>query len=141
MAEKPKTEQPTQPATSPAAPTQPDGFMQKMIAVFQEAMAQELVKFRAELKTSIDKIVKEQQDEAVKALKEGLGLEKDPVIHTSEIPGMIRKILLETLPSGKRTETTTTDVPAEGTDVTKTQDKTSSADKMFTEALKTKGAF
>ena len=121
--------------------TQPDGFMQKMIAVFQEAMAQELVKFRAELKTSIDKIVAEQQDEAVKALKDGLGLSKDQTIHMSELPGMVRKILLDSQPSGKRTETTTPDVPIEGNDLTKTKPQTDSPEKMFEAATKQRSVF
>ena len=79
--------------------------------------------------------VKKAQDEAVKALKTGLGLTTDPVVHVSEIPEMVRKMLQEgTNDATKRSQNPIGNKPAEGEDVTKKGGKAlPSADEMFKE--------
>lgn len=93
---------------------EPNGFMAKMMGAFKEAMELELVKFRADLQKQISQIVKEQQDLAVEALKAGLGIQKDTMIHMSELPGMVRKIMLDSGQVEKRTDNPITDVPTAG---------------------------
>lgn len=50
----------------------------------------------------MDEVVKEVQDELVSAIRKGVGLDDDPVIHLSEVQGLVRKMLLEK-DSGKKT--------------------------------------
>lgn len=52
--------------------------------------------------------------EMVAGLRKGVGLEKDPVVHLSEIEGLVRKVVLKETPHGKKSETTITDKPSAG---------------------------
>jgi hypothetical protein len=90
------------------------GFMDKMMAVFDEAMEKRMSTFWKQVETKMDEAITKVQDDAVQGLRKGLGINDDPVIHLSEMEGMVRKILLEEKPHGKRTETITKDKPTEG---------------------------
>lgn len=48
-------------------------------------------------------LVKAKEDEVEKALRKSFGLEKDPVIHASELPQFIRRLQLENAETGKET--------------------------------------
>lgn len=54
------------------------------------------------LATRIDEIVAATQDELVGAIRKGVGLEEDPVVHLSEVTSVVRKMLLEK-DEGKKT--------------------------------------
>jgi len=47
------------------------------------------------LQKRVDEVVEETQDELVAAIRKGVGLDDDPVIHLSEVSSVVRKILLE----------------------------------------------
>ena len=49
----------------------------------------------ARLATRIDEVVAATQDELVAAIRKGVGLDEDPVIHLSEVSAVVRKMLLE----------------------------------------------
>ena len=90
------------------------GFMEKMIAVFDEAMEKKMATFWKDVETRMDEAVKKVQDQAVLGLRKGLGISEDPVVHLSEMEGLVRKVVLEASEHGKRTETLTKDKPDEG---------------------------
>jgi len=47
------------------------------------------------LQKRIEEVVASTQDELVGAIRKGVGLEDDPVIHLSEVTSVVRKILLD----------------------------------------------
>jgi hypothetical protein len=112
------------------------GLVQKIEAVITEAMEAKFKVLEKRIETRMAAIVKDKEDEAVKALRKGLGLEQDPVVHLSEIEGMVRKIVLDEEPHGKRTETQTPDKPTEGIDLAKS--KVPKAEDTFNKLLEQK---
>lgn len=54
-------------------------------------------------------LVKAKETEVEQALRKSFGLEKDPVIHASELPGLIRRLQVENAELGKQTPTGATD--------------------------------
>ncbi len=54
------------------------------------------------LQKRIDEVVASTQDELVGAIRKGVGLDDDPVIHLSEVTSVVRKILLDQ-DAGKKT--------------------------------------
>jgi len=47
------------------------------------------------LTARVDELVKSTQDELVASIRKGVGLDKDPVVHLSEVTEVVRKMLLE----------------------------------------------
>jgi len=110
---------------------------EQIAAVMKEYGKTLAEQIKTDIREEMDKVVAETKNEAVEAIRKGLGLAKDPVIHLSEIEGIVRKIVLEKAEPGKRTETATPDKPTEGEDITKT--KLKSAEDLFKEQLAKKG--
>ena len=111
----------------------------QIIGVMKEYGKTLAEQIKTDIHTQMDKVIKETKDEMVSGIRKGLGLEKDPVLHLSEIEGVVRKIVLDDKPHGKRTETLTKDKPTEGaTDEPKTLP---SAEDMFKEKLEKKSVF
>jgi len=114
-------------------------FMDKVMAVFDEAIDLKMKDFWKRVDERMVEAIKKVEDQAVLALQKGLGIEKDPVIHLSELPEMVRKVILDTQDHGKRTETLTKDKPTEGpASAEKPPIKT--AQEMFEELQKKRGA-
>ena len=120
----------------PAPTTEQKAFMGKIMGVFNEAIDLKMQDFWKQVEKKMDEAVAKVQDQAVAGLRKGLGIEKDPVIHLSELPEMIRKTMLEIQPDGKRTETIIKDKPTEGAE---SERKLKSTDKAFEELMKKKG--
>lgn len=127
------------PTEEKGAKKPPEGFMDKMVAVFEESMEKKFAIFEKKLEERLSVITKEKEDEAVTALRKGLGLTKDPVIHLSEMEGMVRKILLDKEPHGKRTLTETGDKPTEGAELNKTKAIVPSAKDIYKDLMENKG--
>lgn len=120
----------------PPAPAEEKAFMDKLMAVFDEAIDLKMQKFWTEVNKRINDAIEKVQDQAVEALRKGMGVSKDPVIHLSELPGLVRKMQLEQQPHGKKTETVTKDKPTEGEPTEKTIPK---AEDRFKDLIKDKG--
>lgn len=90
------------------------GLRDQILSVMKEYGDNLAEQIKKDIKVKMDEVVKQTRDEMVGSLRKGLGLEKDPVVHLSEVEGMVRKIVLDEKPHGKRTETATPDKPAEG---------------------------
>ena len=114
-------------------------FMDKMMLVFEEAMDKKMSTFWTEVEKRMDNAVKKVQEQAITGLRKGLGINEDPVVHLSEIEGLVRKITLEAKDHGKRTETLTKDKPDEGKEGEPR--KLPSADDIFKAKLDKKGTF
>jgi len=110
---------------------------EKMVAVIKEYVDAAIAQVKLDVQKRMLEIKKEAEDELVTSVKTGLGLQKDNVVHMSEIEGMVRKILLDAVPPNKKTLTETPDKPAEG-DVTKTQKI--DMETQFNTLIKSKGA-
>jgi hypothetical protein len=93
---------------------------------------------KKEVLEDVMKTVENIKKEAANAVRKGLGIEQDPVVHLSDIQKEIRKALLEAAPPNKKTLTETPEKPAEG-EVTKTQKI--DVETRFNEMMKNKGAF
>lgn len=78
-------------------------LVQRMTAVFKEAMEQELTVFKGKLKDEREKIIKENEELLEKALRTSLGVDKDLPVTRSEIASIIRKAMLDEAESQKRT--------------------------------------
>jgi len=90
------------------------GFRDRVVGIMKEYGETLADQVKQDIKTEMEQVVKETKDELVGSIRKGLGLEKDPVIHLSEVEKVVRKIVLNEKPHGKRTETNTTDKPTEG---------------------------
>jgi hypothetical protein len=91
---------------------------EKLIAVMKEYMDQVLTEFKADITKRMAEEKVNIENELVSSVRTGLGIQKDPVIHLSEVEGVVRKIVLNTSGEAKKTLTETTDKPSEG-DLTK----------------------
>ena len=111
---------------------------EKMIQILKEYVETLIVQLKSDVEKRLIQERKAIEDELTTSVRAGLGITKDPAVHLSEVEGMVRKILLDVSPSGKKTITETTDKPAEG-DVTKTQKI--DVETRFNDMLKNKGAF
>src|SRR3989304_865115 len=85
----PKTET-TQKAVTDSSP-----IVQRMTAVFKEAMEQELTIFKAQLNEQREKIIKENEEILEKALRTSLGVDKDLPVTRTQIAEVVRKAMLE----------------------------------------------
>lgn len=90
-----------------------------------------------DIKKEMDQVIADTKKEAVEAIRRGIGLDKDPVIHLSEVEGLVRKIVLDNAEPGKRTETVTKEKPTEGPATEKPLIKT--AAEIHEELMKKKG--
>jgi len=84
------------------APAQ-KALVDRMAAVFKDALNQEMTTFREQLKAEREKIVKENEEELEKALRASLGVEKDLPVTRSQIAEVVRKAMLEEAETQKRT--------------------------------------
>ena len=75
----------------------------KVVKVMDEYGKMLMAQMKASLVKQMDEVVKATQDELVAAIRKGVGLEEDPVIHLSEVNALVRKMLLEK-DEGKKTE-------------------------------------
>ena len=123
----------------PAEAETEKGFMNRLMLVFEEAMEKKMSTFWTEVEKRMDEAVKKVQDQAVTGLRKGLGVSEDPVVHLSEIEGLVRKVTLEASGHGKRTETLTKEKPTEG--AIGEPKKLPAADDIFKEKLEKKGTF
>lgn len=116
-------------------PAEEKAFMDKIMAVFNEAIDKRMNDFWKQVEKKMEDAVNKVQDQAVQSLRKGLGVSEDPVVHLSELPELMRKTILELQPPGKRTETETLEKPAG--DVEKA--KVPKAEDRFKELMKNRG--
>ena len=136
--EPPPTEEKTlgiKPTTTVAA------TLETQVLGFMKEYGKKLI---AEMKVQIDKDIKvaiqENRDALVGNIKKGLGLVEDPTVHLSEVEGMVRKILLDKEPHGKRTITETGEKPVEGAELTKSKAIVKPAADIYKSLMKNKGS-
>jgi len=110
------------PLTEPA-------LVDRITAVFKEAMKAELDTFKEQLKAEREKLVKENEAELEKALRQSLGVDKDLPVTRSQIAEVVRKAMLEEAETQKRTPAPT--VEKAGSDAPKADP--------FDELVKAKG--
>lgn len=90
------------------------GFRDRVVGVMKEYGETLADQVKKDIQDDMKRVVKETKDELVGSIRKGLGLEKDPVIHLSEVEGIVRKIVLNEKPHGKRSETKIGEKPTEG---------------------------
>jgi hypothetical protein len=90
------------------------GFIGKISAVIDEVVEAKFARYNKELEDRMQKLIKDKENEAIEGFRKSMGLEKDPTITLSEAKELIRKILLEQTPHGKKSETLTKEKPIEG---------------------------
>ena len=81
----------------------PKNLTEKIVAVMNDYGETLIKQMEARLMTRVDEVVKATQDELVGAIRKGVGLDEDPVIHLSEVTAVVRKILLDAQTPGKKT--------------------------------------
>lgn len=113
------------------------GLRDQILGVMKEYGDTLADQIRKDIEDKMKVVIKETRDEMVTSLRKGLGLEKDPVIHLSEMEGMVRKIILNKEPNDKRTLTKTGDKPAEGDGTPK---KLESSEDIFKKLSENKGS-
>ena len=84
----------------------------KLIAVMKEYTDAAVKEAKLNTERRLAEMQKETENELIESIRKGLGLNKDPVVHLSEVEGLIRKIMLDKTPPGKRTETETPEKPS-----------------------------
>jgi hypothetical protein len=110
---------------------------EKLIAVMKEYMNEMMTQFKADVEKRLSEEKLNIENELVSSVRTGLGIQKDPVIHLSEVEGVVRKIVLNSAPEAKKTLTETTDKPSDG-DVSK---QLPDLDKQFNEMISKRGVF
>lgn len=75
---------------------------EKVVAVMDDYGKMLMAQMKATLQKQMDEVVKSTQDELVAAIRKGVGLDEDPVVHLSEVTAVVRKMLLDA-DSGKQT--------------------------------------
>lgn len=109
---------------------------EKMVQVMKEYVAEIMTQFKADIEKRLVEEKKSIEDELVNSVRTGLGIQKDPVVHLSEVEGMVRKIVLDNKGEAKKSITETPEKPAQGaTAETKIDTETA-----FSEIIKNKGA-
>ena len=94
--------------------TEEKALGEKLIAVMKEYTDDAIKTAKVNTLKRIAEVKKETEEELIQSIRKGLGLEQDPVVHLSEVEGLVRKILLDKEPHGKRTVTDTPAKPSEG---------------------------
>jgi len=98
----------------PEEPEAEKALGEKLIAVMKEYTDEAISKAKVNTLKRIEEVKKQTEDELIESVRKGLGLSHDPVVHLSEVEGLVRKILLDKTPHAKRTETETPDKPTGG---------------------------
>lgn len=68
---------------------------EKVIKVMDDYGTMLMSQMKASLEKQMAEVVAATQDELVAAIRKGVGLDEDPVVHLSEVSSYVRKILLE----------------------------------------------
>lgn len=68
---------------------------EKVVQVMDDYGKMLMTQMKATLEKQMAEVVKSTQDELVTAIRKGVGLDDDPVIHLSEVNSLVRKMLLE----------------------------------------------
>lgn len=111
LTETPKTETPSAEAK---ASTAEFNLTQRIEAVIKDALESKLKAMEANIDAKIEAILKAKEVEVEQALRKGLGVESDPVIHQSDLISAIRKASLETAETAKKTPAATEKAGPEG---------------------------
>jgi len=119
--------------TAQPAPEAEKALGDKLIAVMKEYTDHAIEEAKANTAKRIEAVKNETENELIDSIRKGLGLNKDPVVHLSEVEGLVRKIVLGEKPHGKRTETDIGEKPTEGPEETQ---KIKSAKTIFKELRK-----
>ncbi len=90
-------------APAPTVEVKPEALIDRIIAVTEEVMKARLAEFEKKIDTKIDEILKSKEVEVEQALRKGFGLEKDPVLHMSDLIKFGRKSALEDADTAKKT--------------------------------------
>jgi hypothetical protein len=107
----------------------------QILAVMKDYGNTIVAQVKKDIEAKMQTVIKDTRDEMVTSIRKGLGLEKDPTVHLSEVEDLVRKIILEKSPHGKRSATETPDKPAAGAeDLSKGIVKP--ADKLYEELTK-----
>ena len=112
----------------------------KLIAVMKEYTDASIAKAKMNTEKRLAEVQEETEKELIESIRKGLGLQKDPVVHLSEVEGMVRKILLDKEPHGKRTITETGEKPTEGTELTKSKAIVKPASDIYKSLMENKGS-
>jgi hypothetical protein len=91
-----------------------DGFIQTLAAINKEYQEQTLAKMKEENERFHNQAMEGLKKETMDTYRRGLGIDPDPVMHKSEMVGMIRKMALEAAETGKRTPASETPAGPEG---------------------------
>ena len=78
-------------------------LVDRITAVFKDALNAEMTQLKAQLKAEREKIVKQNEDELEKALRQSLGVDKDLPVTRSQIAEVVRKAMLEEAETQKKT--------------------------------------
>jgi len=111
---------------------------EKLIGVMKEYMDEVMKQFKVDIEKRLADEKLAIENELVTSVRTGLGIQKDPVIHLSEVEGVVRKIVLNNAPDVKKTLTETTDKPLEGADLSK---QLPDLEKQFSDIMAKKGGF
>jgi len=110
---------------------------EKLIAVMKEYMDETMKQFKVDIEKRLTEEKLNIENELVSSVRTGLGIQKDPVIHLSEVESVVRKIVLNNTGEAKKTLTETPDKPSDG-DVSKTKPD---LEKQFSDLMKNRGVF
>jgi hypothetical protein len=99
------------------------GLMGRIEGVIKDYFDRLELRMDAMLDAKMANIVKTKEQEMENALRKSFGLEKDPVVHMSDLPKLMRKLQLENTETGKTTPAS----PPEGTGPAGTTTLTKSA--------------
>jgi hypothetical protein len=102
LTEKPKTETPAAETKAAATPLAEPALVERLTAVFKDAMNAELDIFKAKLKAEREEILKQNQVELENALRKALGVDKDLPVMKGELMSVLRKAMLEVNEEQKR---------------------------------------
>lgn len=119
--------------------TEEKALGEKLIQVMKEYTDASIQKAKENTEKRLAEVQKETEQELIDSIRKGLGLQKDPVVHLSEVEGLVRKILLDKSPHGKRTETITKDKPTEG-EGAGAKPKIAKSEDIFKKLMEKKGA-
>lgn len=109
-----ETKQPETPTAEAKAVTAEFNLTQRIESVIKDVLESKLKALEANIDKKIEDILKAKEVEVEQALRKGLGVESDPVIHQSDLISAIRKASLEASESQKKTPAATEKAGPEG---------------------------
>jgi len=130
----PSTEKPKEEVQKTIAAPAELPLNQKMMEVMKEYVNTMMQQFKADIEKRMVEEKTAIENELITSVRTGLGIQKDPVVHLSEVEGMVRKIVLTNTPEAKKTLTDTTPPPAPD------NNQKIDVNAAFTEVIKSKGA-